>query len=363
MFHSFIRSTCIALCLSAVFASPRGSALVVLQYHHISTKTPAATSTSPALFAQHLAFLEEHQFSVISIGELPGLLAAARDGAALPDRTAVITFDDGYRSIYDTAWPLLKKRGWPFTVFVNSQPHDEKNPLFMTWAQLRELRKGGATIANHTDSHAHLIRKRDGETAASWRQRRLHEIRYAEQRINKEIGVSTRFFAFPFGEYDADLLRLLAEEGYLGFGQQSGPVAGNENPQLIPRFPLGGVYGAMDTFGTKMFSVPFVRLSSQVRDAEGRVLSNPELPAGENRPVLELRSPMLGYIKNVQCYASGQGEISVSQRGGGLMVRADRPLPVGRSRYNCTAHAGSQRYYWFSQLFIQRNSDGSWYRE
>ena len=53
---------------------------------------------------------------------LQELVDALRAGQPLPDRTAAITFDDGYISIYDTAWPLLRARGWPFTVFVNTEP-------------------------------------------------------------------------------------------------------------------------------------------------------------------------------------------------------------------------------------------------
>ncbi len=87
--------------------APSASALVVLQYHHISDKTPKSTSTSTALFEAHLQYLEDNQFNVMDIRELRKLI---KKKATPPDRTVIITFDDGYRSVYDNAYPLLKKR-------------------------------------------------------------------------------------------------------------------------------------------------------------------------------------------------------------------------------------------------------------
>lgn len=357
VFRSSLFCALVLTCFSLWSSSTQ--ALVVLQYHHISTKSPPSTSTSPDLFKAHLAFLAEQQFEVISIEALPKILQSGK----LPDKAVIITFDDGYKSIFETAWPELHKRKWPFTVFVNSKPHDEKNPLYMSWEELGELSKHGVTVANHTDSHAHLIRRRAGESREAFQERRLQELLFAEKRLKKVLGKAPKYFAYPYGEYDSNLMDMLATEGYLAFGQQSGPVAAYTHPQLIPRFPMGGVYGSMDDFATKIYSLPFVKLNTVVHDSQGRVLQDPELPAGETMPQLELISPLFRYANIVQCFASGQGAIAVKAKGGSVLAKAPRSLPVGRSRYNCTAHAGGPRYYWFSQMFIRRNSDGSWYRE
>ncbi|WP_162926260.1 polysaccharide deacetylase family protein [Teredinibacter purpureus] len=337
--------------------------LVVLQYHHVSTETPSSTSISPALFAEHLQFLENEKFSVISIETLPALLDEARKtGAHLPDKTAIITFDDGYGSIYEHAWPLLKKRGWPAAVFVNSQPHDVKNPRYMSWAQLREMSKGGVTIANHSDSHPHFLRRREGESLSGWQQRREAEIAFAQKRIQKEIGRAVKMYAHTYGEYDEALLKHLSDKGYLAFGQQSGPLSLESHPQLLPRFPFGGVYGG-DDLAAKLYSLPFPKLTAMVQDSQGRLLVNPELPLGEHQPVLTLSSPILRFSKQAQCFASGQGAMAVQLKGSSLVARPAGPLPVGRSRYNCTVHAGGGRFYWYSHVFIRRLNSGAWYQE
>lgn len=344
----------IALCAGAAHA------LVVLQYHHIADDTPAATSLSPALFKQHMDYLEENSFNIVSIEALPELLES---GKPLPDRSVIITFDDGYRSVYDAAYPVLKKKGWPFTVFINSKPHDEKNPQYIKWAELREMSKNKVTIANHTDSHPHLIRRALGEPIKEWRDNRVAQIEFAQQRIQKEIGKAPSFFAYPFGEYDEELERELKKRGYIAFGQHSGPVAKNSNPQSLPRFPFGGVYGSMDDFKTKVWSIPLPVTAVRVITEKGTPIKNPELPMGVDIPEVQLVSPIAAHIRGIQCFASGQGAISTKVESSTIVVKANRALASGRSRYNCTAPAGGGRYYWYSQFFIKRLPDGTWYKE
>ena len=336
------------------------TALVVLQYHHVSEKTPRSTSISPELFKAHLDYLEKYKFNIVDAKDLPKLF---KEKKSLPNHSVIITFDDGYKSIYENAFPLLKKRKWPFTVFVNSKPHDEKNPRYMSWKQLKEMSKKGATIANHTDSHLHLIRQRKGESKSEWEERRMLDIRFAQKRIKQEIGKAYKLFAYPYGEYDMALVRQLKNEGYMAFGQQSGPLSKSSHPQILPRFPFGGGYGDMDDFALKVNSLPFPPHSSHFTKANGTMLTEPVLPADEGKPVLRLRSPSIPYLKGLSCFATGQGAIHANVEGGALVVQARKPLPVGRSRYNCTAQAGKGRYFWFSQLFIRKARNGNWYDE
>lgn len=334
-------------------------ALVILQYHHVDDHTPKSTSVSPDVFEAHLEFIEQNNFKVVSITELREYLRKK----SIPDGTVVITFDDGYRSIYTEAYPRLKKRNWPFTVFINTKPHDEKNPQYIQWDELREMAKNGAVIANHSDSHPHMIRRGSDETVKAWANWRERQIDFAEQRIKKEIGKSDKLFAYPFGEYDNALEKMLERKGYLAFGQQSGPVALTSDPQLIPRFAFGGAYGQGDDFADKLFSLPLPVTGVVIEAKDGRALRDVELPEGVEIPVLRITTPLARYVKNFNCFASGQGRIETNVQSGSILVKAKQPLPPGRSRYNCTANAGNGRYYWYSHMFIRRNADGSWYQE
>lgn len=334
--------------------------VVVLQYHHISDTTPKSTSISPALFREHMEYLEKNKFRIMSSVQLKKIIL---NNEPLPNHTVVITFDDGYKSVYETAYPELKKRKWPFTVFVNTKPHDEKNPLFMSWEQLRKISKKGAIVANHTDSHPHLIRNISNQEPKIWREQRFREISFAEKRIKKELGKSYKQFAYPYGEYDTELQNRLVNEGYIAFGQQSGPVLALSTQIPIARFPFGGNYGQLSDFETKVNSLPFPSAKMQVVSEDGRPLSDPELPVGVERPLLKLISPLFQVMEGVNCFATGQGKINVEKRGGAVHGQANKALPVGRSKYNCTMNAGGGRFYWYSQFFIRRLNNGQWYSE
>ncbi|MFV8817728.1 polysaccharide deacetylase family protein [Haliea sp. E17] len=334
--------------------TPLLQAAVVLQYHHISDDTPASTSTSPARFAMHLDYLQDAQFNIVPLQEL---VDALRAGQPLPDRTAAITFDDGYISIYDTAWPLLRARGWPFTVFVNTEPHDQNRPLYMSWEQLRELKAAGATIANHGVSHPHLLERQSGEDQAAWLDRIGGEITVAQQRITAETGDSPRLFAYPYGEYDKDVLELVASLGYAGFGQQSGPLAVFSDLRVLPRFPFGGSFGDRQDFATKVNSLPMPLAPGTepvlFRNPEGPALDDIVLDGDTTRPVLLLQFARAADAARVNCFVSGQGATPVQVEKERVLVQAVHPLPPGRARYNCTAVSGQNgRFYWYSQPWI-----------
>lgn len=352
------------------------NALVILQYHHISDETPKSTSTSPELFGKHLDYLDRHDFKVIGLDKVAELI---RSGEALPDKTAAITFDDGYISVYQQAWPRLKKHGFPFAVFINTQPHDAGNPHFMSWQQMQEMSGQGVIFANHTVSHPHLIRRKEGESPLAWKQRVWDEIKTAEDILQQKLQQDHRLFAYPYGEYSTELKKLLADKGYLAFGQQSGPVflssdkeSNNKESsdkefsdrQAVPRFPFGGVYGAMDSFVTKVNTRPMPLSQALVLTETGSPLEEPELPDGVTRPQLVLTFSHESLVRQVSCFASGQGSIPVQINGTRAIAQAPKALPVGRSRYNCTAPTGEAgHFYWYSRMFIRRQDNGRWYDE
>lgn len=336
-------------------------AAVVLQYHHISATTPSSTSITPALFEQHLRYLADNQFKVVPLTELVSLL---RQGKPLPDKTVAITFDDAYASVYNKAYPLLKRRHWPFTVFVNTQPIEQNKQLFVTWAQLREMSEHGATIANHTTEHNHLLRVRSGETRAQWRARIHREITDAETKIAQMTGQSHRLLAYPYGEYDAATQAVVKELDFVAFGQQSGPLRMNDNLQALPRFSFGGAYGELEDFITKVNARPFpVASLAFYWDTTLKQPTDVVLEPGQ-KPVMALALSDKNLLPKVQCFASGQGAIAVSRSAELVVIQANEPLRAGRTRYNCTAPTGEPGvFYWLSQQWVTTGDNGKWLHE
>lgn len=347
---------------SLFFLSVSSSAAVVLQYHHVSDSTPPSTSISPALFKQHMDYLAAHHFTVVPLPELVKLLKA---GKPLPDKTVAISFDDAYESVYKIAYPLLKERQWPFTVFINTVPHDQGKTLFATWAQVQEMGQHGATIANHTTQHNHLLRLKTGENRSAWRKRIISEIVDAEKRIEEKTGQAHRILAYPYGEYDRAVEDLVKDLDFVAFGQQSGPLFSTKDLWALPRFPFGGAYVELEDFITKVNSRPFpIKRIQFYADRElQQSLDDLVLPLGQ-KPVLQLQLDDEKLLAKINCFASGQGAISTEVRDGKLLVQANKPLPAGRTRYNCTAaSAEKNRFFWYSQQWLTKGKDGRWAHE
>ena len=327
---------------------------VVLQYHFVAEGTPRVTSVTPAEFEAHLDHLSANGYTV---RPLPELVTALRAGGTVPTNSVAITFDDAYVSVYDNAFPLLKARGLPFTIFVNTEPVDSRSPAFTSWDQLREMHAAGATIANHSVSHPYLVRRPQPEDAAAYEERLEGEIDFAEARIEAELGVGHRLFAYPFGEYDDRLRAWLAAEGYIGIGQHSGAVhAGSDFPAL-PRFPVSGDYADPEGFAEKIDArgLPVVAAGALVE---------PTLATREARPTLSFEvAPGPYRAGELSCYATGQGRVEAEVLGRDplrLRVRAPHDVPAGRSRYNCTApHESDGSWFWFSHPWLRDIGPGT----
>lgn len=332
------------------------SAAVVLEYHHVSDKTPKSTSISPERFNAQMNYLASNNFHVVPLTELTEQL---RRGEKLPDKTIAITFDDSYASVYHTAYPLLKKRGWPFTFFVNTDAVGTSD-LFVNWDQLREMARNGVTIANHSTAHNHLVRLKDGETRRQWRQRITKEIELAQEKIDKEMGAAPKIFAYPFGEYDVHVQKILKKMNYIAFGQQSGVLHSDGDLQAVPRFPFGGSFTELDDFVLKVNSLPMPVVKTNFYLEENTRLDNLIVKEGD-KPwlVMELRDERL--LEKTHCFASGQGEIATKVVGKQLWVQAKQPLKQGRVRYNCTAMSELKgRFYWYAQQWLVMNKNGEW---
>ncbi|KPV40377.1 hypothetical protein AN478_09505 [Thiohalorhabdus denitrificans] len=332
---------------------------VVLMYHHVDADGPPSTSVTPETFERHLGYLEEHNFTV---WPLVRVLRHLDRGKPLPPKTVALTFDDAYESVYTEAFPRLRRRGWPFTVFVSTDYIDQGYRGYLDWDQLRELAaEDGVDLGNHSRSHPHLVRRREGEDEAAWRERVRDEIRGAGERLAAEAGEPVPVFAYPYGEYDREVRAIVEDLGLYGVGQQSGAVGAGSDLRAAPRFPVATPYADLDDLGPKLRSRP---LPVTVLAPEDRVL-----PAEARRPELRLRLEEGPYRAGaLACYASGQGRMErtwVSEAEGVVAVRPRKPLRSGRTKYNCTAPSNEESgvFHWFSYLWIKPNPDGSWYRE
>ncbi|MBV1914802.1 MAG: polysaccharide deacetylase family protein [Pseudomonadales bacterium] len=353
--------TLLASGLDSVSANPASDAdipnhAVILQYHHVSDKGPASTTISIQRFGEHMEYLANNGFQVKSLAEV---VSALQNRALLPDKTVVITFDDAFQSIYQNAYPVLKQKSWPFTIFVNTTEKNKSSALYLNWDQLREMAENGAMIANHSLDHPHLLERLtiDGveESRAQWLARVEQQITGMQAEIVRQTGRDDRYFAYPYGEADLEVRKLVKKLGFVALGQHSGPIGELSDFSFLPRFPMSGVYSGLKPMKTKLHTLPF--------PIEEQALHQPVIPFKMEMPELRLVLNEGNYrLGQLTCYASELGRIPAVIESGTaenrepvketqvtVMVQSEKPIITGRSRYNCTApHRTLPRYYWFS---------------
>ncbi len=180
--------------------------LPILMYHYVEpwpagvSALRKALTVQPADFAAEMAYLHAQSYVTVSLYDL---MAALAFGQPLPTRAVVLTFDDGYRSLPDYALPAMQPFGYTGTVFVITQLMDENFAQYLTWPQAEALYAAGWKIEPHTKTHAVL--------AGQSRNYQLYEMLGSVQTVQAHIGTAPRFFAYPFGKWDAVTLELARE--------------------------------------------------------------------------------------------------------------------------------------------------------
>ncbi len=338
-----------------LFAHP-ASALVILQYQYISDSTPAATSTSPDIFEQHLDMIAQAGLDVVDLDTVTRLL---RRRKAPPENAVLITFDGGHSSVYSEAYPRLKSRGWPFVVFTRTQAVDGGKAGYLGWAQLLEMADNGAAIANNSVSGALLARRPANVPEAMWRAQAQREIQYAEARILTNVRQQHKVFAFPLGEYNEELQSLLDALEFLGVSRTPG-VVDRRDGLAMPRFPMTGADGRPEALRDKLIARPMAIDSLRLRDEDGDRLRDGALPADVTQPILEIQLDDRDLQAGLVCRSNGE-PLSRREDRRKLLFQATSALPAGRSRYDCSARdEASGEVFWFSVAFLRPNPDGSW---
>jgi peptidoglycan/xylan/chitin deacetylase (PgdA/CDA1 family) len=184
----------------------------ILCYHRFGG-TGTRMVVSPNGFAAQLDWLARNQYTVLRLSQLSDFLAGKQ---SLPARSVVITIDDGYESVYRHAFPLLKKHGFPATLFVYTDFIGIGDGL--NWAQLQEMAGSGLIdIQAHSKTHRNLTERHPGETDERYRAAIETELRAPRELLEKRLSgakVQVRQFAYPFGDANEVVLDTMTRQQY-----------------------------------------------------------------------------------------------------------------------------------------------------
>jgi len=318
---------------SEVQADAPPTQAVVIMYHRFGETDYPSTNVTMDQFREHVAELKSGDYNVES---LPKIVAALRNGETLPPKTVGLSVDDAYYSVYSRAWPILKEAGFPLTVFVATDPVDRKLRGYMTWKQLREVSEEGVTIGSQTKFHPHM--------ADLTRAQVINELAASNAQFEAKLGDTPDLFAYPYGEANLETMALVKKAGFVAaFGQHSGAIGTGGEMYYLPRFAMNEAFGSIDRFKLAANALP-------VRAAD---------MTPENPTISSPNPPLIGFtvtwpdkgLDRLNCYASHVDKLSVQRLGSRLEVRADKAMPPGRTRLNCTMPAGNGRWYWLGRQY------------
>lgn len=318
----------------------------VFIYHRFNDSRYPSTNITSNDFQAQLELLKQQGFTVLKLGQV---IASMRLGHSLPQRCAVITIDDAYRSFLTDGWPLLKRYGFAATLFVSTDTVGGND--YLSWQELQVLQGEGVEIGNHSAGHDYLLDRSKLEGDADWQARVLSDIRRSQQAFEEHLGTSPQLFAYPYGEFSPELSELVKGVGFVAaFGQQSGVMTANQDFYRLPRFPVGGEHASLAEFRSKLFmnSLPL-----RVLSPESTVITD------ENPPKLRFYLTLGDIDKNtLRCFVSGSAKgcvlRTVNAVEGLYEAEAVQPLVGRRSKYTVTASdAAGKTWYWYSQLWVK----------
>ncbi|MEV2704331.1 polysaccharide deacetylase family protein [Paenibacillus larvae] len=229
--------------------------VAVLMYHHFSEKDEGPISIKPKLFRDQIDYLRKNNYNFISLQQFREFM----NGGTVPDNAVLLTFDDGYESVYKYAYPYLKENQIPGVLFlITKYLENPKGPYtsYLSPEEIREMRKNfpDIEVQSHTHNmHSQYEKKAYMNTPIPKADGQLENQQEYENRVASDFAKSVEelrpFYkkdypidslAYPFGFYNPKSVELAQKAGIkFGFTVQPGIVKQGRNSMSLPRINAG----------------------------------------------------------------------------------------------------------------------------
>lgn len=237
LFSSLIRNLLLLICLFCPIAFAGGTTVPILVYHNFDPSVKGSMTMSTQKFEQQLAWLKENGYTVIPLKDLVSYLQGKK--SSIPEKSVVITADDGRLSVYKYMLPIVRKYNVPVTLFV--YPSSISNADYaMTWNQLRELQATGLfDIQGHTYWHPNFKQEKKRLSASEYEKFVHTQLVTSKNILDKKLDIDVSLIAWPHGIFDPYLEQQAAKAGYtMAFSIDGKPASRGEESITQPRYMI-----------------------------------------------------------------------------------------------------------------------------
>jgi peptidoglycan/xylan/chitin deacetylase (PgdA/CDA1 family) len=239
--------------------------LTILAYHSIDD-SGSNISTSPVLFSQHLRYLKEKHFTVLTLSQGLKLLKTHES----LNKKVVLTFDDGYENFHSRAFPLLSQYHFPATVFLVARyvgrdsswekKHKVPSQRLLNWSQVEKL-SHTIEFGSKSLTHRDLTRISIDEVR--------EEVEESRTMIEEHVGKDVRLFAYPFGIYNSTVREMVRKYYEAAVGTNLAEATEKEDMYDLSRVDVHYIANHFELLG-KAIATPYLAVRNIVRQIRER---------------------------------------------------------------------------------------------
>ena len=202
----------------------------VLYYHSVRESADNEVTITPNMLRTQLKYIKDEGYTELTINELKDYIL---NNSPIPNKSIVITFDDGYMDNYSCAFPILKDLNMIATIFCITSELD--GSYYLSKDAIVEMSNYGIDIQSHTVNHPKLDKITYDE--------QLIELINSKKTLESITGKKVDSIAYPFGNFNDDSIRAAKDAGYtLGFTTKRGLSDRGDNPLKLDRIYISSKY-------------------------------------------------------------------------------------------------------------------------
>ncbi len=190
------------LLLSLLIAVTLWADAHIFVYHRFGDSRYPTTNTTIEELKKEFEYFKNSGYEVIPLKKLISTLKKKKN---IPNNWIVLTIDDNFKSFYTNALPIFKEYNYPFSVFVYVEATQKRYPDYLTWEQLREIKKSGS-IEFHSYGHKHMTYLSDAEIKEDFEK--------GLALFEKELRIKPKVFTYPYGEYSPRVQKIAKTYGF-----------------------------------------------------------------------------------------------------------------------------------------------------